>query len=126
MAGTETTPDFKGTLLEANLSMTSTGLTVGTHENYPVKITADGQVGLPSIENKFFGVVRVIEDDAICSVQAKGVAELAYTGTVGVGLVELVANGSGGVKAPATPGTGIEYWVLRDDEDNDLVQIILG
>ena len=117
---------FTGTITEENITIDSTGLTAVTHDNYPVKMNANGQVALCSAEDKFIGIVKKIEGDDNINLQCGGVVELGYTGTApGIGHVELVADGSGGVKTPTTPGTGIYYWILNDDATNDIVTFII-
>lgn len=66
------------------------------------KVTANGTVGLCDAEDMFCGVLDTVDIDGqmnAAGVQDKGyVEDVPYTGNPGLGYVELVANGAGGVK----------------------------
>jgi hypothetical protein len=103
-------------------------LTRGTDEGKVVKVSANKTVALCSAENRFIGVVETIAPgtkDAVVAVG--GFKTVAYSGTApSAGYVELVANGSGGVKTPTTAGTGIYYWIVDVDTTNTKLTLLLG
>ena len=76
--------------------------------------------------DKFYGVITRVEDDGVLGVERKGYHEISYAGAINPGRVELVADGNGGVKAPATPGDGELYWVLSSDDAAKLLWLDLG
>jgi|GEM_PF-1273674 len=100
------------------------GLTRGTDEGKPVKISDKKTVVLCSAEDPFRGIVETIDyDNQVCGVKEYGYVTLPYSGdapSVGES-VELVANGSGGVKVPATADTGKKYPVVDVDTANTTV-----
>jgi len=75
------------------------------------KVSADGTVAPCAAGDKFCGVVEGIRGGH-AAVQVAGFAEVAVSGTVGLGYVNLCADGTGGVKA----GTGREYLVVSVNE----------
>ncbi|HOW82432.1 MAG TPA: hypothetical protein PK573_07730 [Spirochaetota bacterium] len=94
------------------------GITRGTDEGKVVKLSAAKTVSLCAAENKFFGVIKTIEPgNQIGGVEEAGYQRVPYSGAApSVGQeVELVANGTGGVKTPATSGTGLLYRVVEVD-----------
>jgi len=113
---------------QRNVSFASS-LTKGTDEEKVVRIhaTTPKTVILPSVEDKFMGVLKQIDaGDGVATVQVEGYVTLPYTGTApGVGHKELVANGAGGVKTPATAGTGIYYWIVDGDATAQTVTLKL-
>jgi len=102
-------------------------LTKGTDEEKVVKISANKTVALCDAEDRFIGQVKSIHKttkDAV--VQCKGFITVDYSGTApSAGYVELVADGSGGVKTPTTPGDGIYYWVVDVDTTNTRLTLLL-
>ena len=75
-----------------------------------VKITANGQVGPCTANDQFCGVA--LSGAPFAGVQVKGFATVKATGSVSLGYVKLVADGTGGVKAGET---GREYLVVETD-----------
>ncbi len=93
-----------------------TGITRGTDEGKVVKVSAAKTVALCAAEDKFCGVLETIEvGNAIGCVSEAGYHMVAYSGTApAVGEdIELVANAAGGVKTPASAGTGKKYRVVE-------------
>lgn len=106
----------------------ASGIARGTDEGKVVKVSAAKTVSLCSAEDKFCGVLETIElGNAIGCVSEYGYKTLSYSGTApSVGEeVELVANATGGVKVPATTGTGKKYRVVNVDTTNTLVTLKL-
>ncbi len=92
-----------------------------------VGLAAANTVGLGAAEDKVFGKAWKIEDRGTVMVQYDGIFVATYTGTapsVGAGQ-ELVLDGSGGVKIPATPGTGTPVDILDVDTTNTQVAFVL-
>ena len=75
------------------------------------KVSGNGTVAPCADGDKFCGVVEGVRGGH-AAVQVAGFAQVAFSGSLSVGYVNLCANGSGGVKA----GTGREYLVVRVDE----------
>ena len=122
------TNDFDGIQDNATFALAS-GIARGTDESKVIKLSAAKAVALCSAEDKFFGQLRTIDNDnAYGVVKETGYAKLAYSGTAPtVGqAVELVANGAGGVKIPATSGTGNYYKVVEVNTTDLTVTIRLG
>ncbi len=89
-------------------------------EGYVVKIGANNTAELCATEDVPYGVIEKFEDgngvlDNGVTVQRRGMANVTYTGAPAVGYTELVADGAGGVKPPATAGTGKYFHVLSID-----------
>lgn len=106
-----------------------TGITRGTDEGKVVKVSAAKTAALCSAEDKFCGVLETIEiGNAIGMVSEAGYHTLAYSGTApALGEdVELVANGTGGVKTPASAGTGRKFRVVEVNTTDHLVTLKLG
>jgi len=104
------------------------GIQRGLHEGFPVKISANKTVSLCDAEDKFSGVLVSIEKDGYGVVKETGYITLSYSGTApNVGEdKELVANGNGGVKVPATPNTGRLYRVIDVDTALHTITFRLG
>lgn len=108
-------------------------LTKGTDEEKVVKVSANKTVALCSAEDRFIGLVKSIHkttQDAV--VQCKGFITVGYSEVGGngptiptIGYSELVADASGGVKPPLTPGTGIYYWIVDVDTTNTQLTLLL-
>ncbi len=81
------------------------------------KISADKTVALCDAEDIFFGRVGTVDLDlAAGGIEYKGFVEVTYSGAAPTpGWLELVADGAGGVKAPAVAGTGRMYDVVSVD-----------
>lgn len=99
-------------------SFLTDGLTFGTDEGKVVKISAAKTVSLCSAEDVFRGVVETIDrDNEVCGVKEAGYVTLGYSGSnpeVGESK-ELVADGNGGVKVPASSDTGKKYTIVDVD-----------
>jgi len=96
-------------------------------EESVVTITANDTVGLGSAENPVFGKVWRIEDRGNTMVQYSGIIVAKYSGaapTAGSGK-ELVVDGAGAVKVPATAGTGTPVDILSVDTANTAVVFVL-
>ncbi len=76
------------------------------------KVSANGTVAPCAAGEKFCGVVEGVRGD-YAAVQVAGFAEVRFSGSVGVGYVNLCADGNGGVKA----GEGREHLVVSVDEN---------
>ncbi len=100
----------------------------GIHEGFPVKISANKTVSLCDAEDKFSGVLVSIEKDGYGVLKETGYITLSYSGTApNIGEdTELVANGNGGVKVPATPNTGRLYRVVDVDTALHTITFRLG
>lgn len=111
-------------LFSVNTHSTDT-FTKGTHENYPVKVTGNKEMGHCSDGDRFHGVVIIISRDGkLLTVAKRGFVEVAYSGDAPTaGLVKLLANGSGGVKEDAS---GDEFLVVDVDTTNTTLTIWLG
>lgn len=99
--------------------------TMGTHENYPAKITGNGEMGHCDNGDRFHGIVRNISrDGSLLTVAKRGFVKVAYSGSAPTaGLVNLLAAGSGAVKEDET---GDEYLVIDVDTTNTVLTIWLG
>ena len=75
------------------------------------KVSGNGTVVPCADGDKFCGIVEHVRGNH-AAVQVAGFAEVACTGAVAAGYVNLCADGNGGVKA----GTGREYLVVSVDE----------
>ena len=75
------------------------------------KVAGNGTVAPCADGDKFCGVVEGVRGGH-AAVQVAGFVSVGYSGAVGLGYVNLCANGSGGVKA----GTGREYLVVSVDD----------
>ena len=84
------------------------------------KVSAHGKVAPCADGDKFCGIVEHVRGNH-AAVQVAGFAEVGITGAVGLGYVELCADGSGGVKA----GAGREYLVVSVDENAQTCIIML-
>lgn len=92
----------------------------------PVRIDEDREVREASAENDFIGVTSSI-DGKMAGVIMDGYVELPYTGNKPTySYCYLVANGSGGVKMPASGTTSNHIVrVLTVDTENKIVGFIL-
>ena len=84
------------------------------------KLSSDGKVTPCAAGDKFCGIVEGVRG-GFAAVQVEGFGTVAVTGSVGLGYVNLCADGAGGVKA----GTGREYLVVRVDANNGTAVIKL-
>ena len=74
------------------------------------KVSGNGTVAPCAEGDRFCGVAEHVRGNH-AAVQVAGFAEVKVTGAVGVGYVNLCADGQGGVKA----GAGREYLVVSVD-----------
>lgn len=78
----------------------------------PVKMKESGTVTLAADGERFIGIALNVRE-GYAAVQLSGYVETAYTGSVGLGYVNLASNGTG-VKALSS---GVSYTVIcKDDE----------
>ncbi len=121
-------PTVKLTDIFQNPTLLADSLTRGTDEGKPAKVSANKSAGLCSAEDPFYGTILSIESgNEVCVIKNHGIVTVVYTGTApGLNYIELVADGSGGVKTPTTPGTGKVYFILDVDTTNTLVTFDLG
>ena len=91
--------------------MAVTFASIGCEAGQVCKVSETGTVAPCAAGEKFCGVVEGIRGD-YAAVQMEGFAQVAISGSVGLGYVNLCADGLGGVKA----GTGREYLVVSVDE----------
>ena len=76
------------------------------------KVSGNGAVAPCAEGERFCGVVEGIRG-GVAAVQVAGFADVAFSGALSVGYVNLCADGQGGVKA----GAGREYLVVSVDEN---------
>lgn len=98
-----------------NLTLGYTG-TVAAED--VVTLTANEQVGRGAAEAQIFGQALVVESGrAKVSVKTEGYIEALYSGTAPTAGAnkELVVDGAGKVKVPATAGTGTRVDILLVD-----------
>ncbi len=122
------TNDFTGIDNNGTFALAA-GIVRGTDEGKVVKVTANKTMALCAAEDKFYGVLETIDqDNAFGMVEERKYKTLPYTGTApGRGPdVELVANATGGVKIPATAGTGLKYKVVEVNTTDLTVMLRLG
>lgn len=109
-----------------NPTLYASGLTRGTDEGKPAKISANLTASLAADGDDFYGVIESIsEDGAVCVVKNHGIVTCSYSGTApSVGYGQLAANGSGGVKIGASANR--YYFILNVDTTNTQVTFDLG
>lgn len=119
--------DFRGIGCSGLVTfLAASGLTKD-NEGEVGKLSAAQTVGSCDAEDVFYGVIGVVEEDNdVLGLARDGFHEVAYTGTVAVGWKELVADGDGGVKPPATAGTGRYFHVVEVDSTNGFLTLDLG
>ena len=84
--------------------LAGSGVTVA-NEYQVGKLSAAKTIDVCVAEDIFYGVIEKIDiENGILGLERKGFYTVPYTGSVAVGRIELVADGNGGVKNPATPG----------------------
>jgi len=111
-------------LFSVNVLSTDT-FTLGTHENYPVKVTGNKEMGHCADGDRFHGIVKAISRDGkLLTVAKRGFVDVLYSGTAPTaGLVKLLADGADGVKEDVG---GDEYLVIDVDTTNTILTIWLG
>jgi hypothetical protein len=119
--------DFTGIGVAVITLLSAAGL-VAADEGKVGKLSANDTVDLCDAEDIFYGVIDKVDlGGEVSAVQRKGFKEVAFSGAAPVaGFVELVADGLGGVKAPAVAGTGRMYDVVRVDEAAGTLVLDLG
>ena len=91
------------------------------------KISGNGEVDICDAEDVFYGKIESIDEGSgALGLQNRGFATVTYTGAPGVGYIELVADGNGGVKVPAVAGTGRKLFVVSKDATAGTLIIDLG
>ena len=106
--------------------LAASGLTKD-NEGQVGKLSAAQTVGVCTAEDVFYGVIGVVEEaNGVLGLARDGYHEVPYTGTITAGWKELVAGGDGGVKAPATAGTGRYFHVVEVNSTNKLLILDLG
>jgi hypothetical protein len=121
------TNNFDG--IKDNATFKLSGCVRGTDEGKVVKISGNGTVAKCAAEDKFLGVLESIDrDNAYGMVLQNGYKLLSYSGSAPVaGIdIELVANGSGGVKTPTTAGTGRKFTIASVDTTAQTLIAYLG
>ena len=90
----------------------------GCESGQVCKVSANGTVAPCAAGEKFCGIVEGVRGD-FAAVQVAGFATVAVSGSVGVGYVNLCADGQGGVKA----GSGKEYLVVSVNADTATIML---
>lgn len=94
--------DFEGIGKRVITLKTKSGV-VAADEGKVGKISADREIGLCNAEEVFYGVIDKVDPAGdVTAVQNGGFKTVSYTGAPNLGWQELVANGEGGVKPPAS------------------------
>lgn len=92
----------------------------------PVEVNEDCTVKVAAADKDFIGIICEVNGE-VAGVIVDGYVEMTYTGNApSYGYCNLVANGSGGVKAAAS-GTASNHTVrvLKIDTENKIVGFIL-
>ena len=90
----------------------------GCESGQVCKVSENGTVAPCAAGEKFCGIVEGVRGD-FAAVQVAGFATVAVSGSVGVGYVNLCADGQGGVKA----GSGREYLVVSVNADTATIML---
>ena len=90
----------------------------GCESGQVCKVSENGTVAPCAAGEKFCGIVEGVRGD-FAAVQVAGFATVAVSGSVGVGYVNLCADGQGGVKA----GSGKEYLVVSVNADTATIML---
>ena len=90
----------------------------GCESGQVCKVSENGTVAPCAAGEKFCGIVEGVRGD-FAAVQVAGFASVAVSGSVGVGYVNLCADGQGGVKA----GSGREYLVVSVNADTAVIKL---
>ena len=90
----------------------------GCESGQVCKVSENGTVAPCAAGEKFCGIVEGVRGD-FAAVQVAGFATVAVSGSVGVGYVNLCADGQGGVKA----GSGKEYLVVTVNADTATIKL---
>jgi len=118
--------DFTGIGVEDVTILAASGLVVGD-EGKVAKVSGEKEADVCSAEDVFYGVIsKYDEGGGVVAMARKGFKEVSYSGTITPGWKELVADGSGGVKEPATAGTGRYFHVVSVDSTAGTLMLDLG
>ena len=90
-----------------------------------VGMASKERVGVPAANEGVCGVALDVARDGVASVQVRGFATVAYSGSLQPGWVSLVANGSGGVQKAGTGVTGHEFLLVSSDPQSRTAVILL-
>ena len=90
----------------------------GCESGQVCKVSENGTVAPCAAGEKFCGIVEGVRG-GVAAVQVAGFATVAVSGSVGVGYVNLCADGQGGVKA----GQGREYLVVSVNADTAVIKL---
>jgi hypothetical protein len=104
--------------------LAASGVTV-VNEGHVGKIGAAKTVDVCEAEDVFYGVIEKV-DVGILAMERRGLNDVSYTGTIASGWKELVADGSGGVKAPVSAGTGRFFHVVDVNTTDKILTLDLG
>ncbi|MBI4621049.1 MAG: hypothetical protein HY739_12960 [Desulfobacterales bacterium] len=108
--------DFTGIGVE-DVTMLAAGGMVVADEGKVAKVSGEKKVDLCNAEDVFYGVIRKFDEGGgVVALTRKGFKEVSYSGTITPGRKELVANGNGGVKAPAV---GVQALLITGVEENN-------
>ena len=98
-----------------------------TSLNHVGKLSAAQTIDECDAEDVFYGVIDHVDlANEVLTLERNGFKEVPYTGSITPGWVELVGDGAGGVKEPASAGTGRMFHVVEVDSDNSLLMLDLG
>ena len=116
---------FKGIGCSGGVTFLAAAGVTAANEGHVAKVSAGQTVDVCDAEDVFYGVIRKVEDGAL-TLERDGFQEVSYAGTITPGWKELVADGSGGVKAPTTAGTGRFFHVVEVSADPKTLVLDLG
>lgn len=92
-----------------------------------VSLYGGGTVAKGFAEDKIFGKAWKVHDNGTVTVQYDGIIVAPYTGSAPDETTsELVLDGNGGVKIPATSGTGTKVRVVDFDATDKQVAFIIS
>lgn len=97
----------------------------GVEKGHAVGLSGKERVGVPAANGQVCGVVLDVAEDGMASVQVKGFATVAYSGSVTPGWVSLTANGSGGVQKAGADAAGHECLLVSTDPVSRTAVILL-
>ncbi|MCG8643334.1 MAG: hypothetical protein MI862_26645 [Desulfobacterales bacterium] len=118
---------FKGIGCSGGVTFLSGAGVTAANEGHVGKLSAGQTVDVCSAEDVFYGKIRKVEEaNGALTLERDGYQEVSYTGTINPGWRELVADGSGGVKAPVTAGTGRHFHVVEVGTDPKTLMLDLG
>lgn len=116
---------IEGIVEEIIITLLHSGLVAGDVKK-PLKLSGNKTVALAADGDTFHGVAHTVESDAV-GVKMSGLITLPYTGTAPtVGVVQLLANGSGGVKVGAVTANRFnQFLVLAVDTTASTVSFVM-